>query len=426
MAKGNMLLGYARGSVGDVTFSRVKGQQVQKARNRNPKNPNTETQVLQRAKFAAAGCMHKLATSNLFKFAFEDKTERESDFNAFMRHNIRRAPWMQKQFTQLAFYPAFAPWEMSQGSLPSLSPAFVNRASSSDQWSLSVFSVDPDMSDYKKVSELSQYLIASGEDWREGDIVTFVAMISMGGDYPNSSYTPSKFDIGDVYDGWFITEQMIVSLSDETLLKDAVKGLDTAYAWDFSIGNTPLSGDDVAIAAAVIHSRITPDGLQVSTQELVLNSPAQTCYDYTTSDAYKAIILNDWNAAQKAVLEGGLAKKAGGSFEVLKVREDNSGVEFAPVNGKYKIPASLLNESNSYLYIECEIPSEVAQDSITISPAVTGLNFTAMNIDASGSIVQNFTGLLAVSSNQVQKWQGSSTDYVIKLGAVGSITITCV
>ena len=41
MAKGNMLMGYSRGSVGDVTFARIKGQQIARARNRNPKNPKT-------------------------------------------------------------------------------------------------------------------------------------------------------------------------------------------------------------------------------------------------------------------------------------------------------------------------------------------------------------------------------------------------
>lgn len=415
-----MLLGYARGSVGDVTFSRVKGQQVQKARNRNPKNPNTETQVLQRAKFAAAGCMHKLATSNLFKFAFEDKTERESDFNAFMRHNIRRAPWMQKQFTQLAFYPAFAPWEMSQGSLPSLSPAFVNRASSSDQWSLSVFSDDPDMSDYKKVSELSQFLIKSGDDWREGDIVTFVAMISMGGDYPNSSYTPSKFDIGDVYDGWFIIEQFIVSLSDETLLKDAVKGLDTAYAWDFSIGNTPLSGDDVAIAATVIHSRVTPDRLLVSTQELVLNSPAQVCYDYTTSDAYKAIILNDWNAASKAILEGSYAKVSTSlPFEITEVREDNHGITINRVDGAYTVSAATINAG--YLLVKFNSPSYVPVDQISISP---GLDEVRWNVGEPLS-PDRFEGQESVNTLSDVVYVAGTT-YTIKFGSVGSMVLKVV
>lgn len=48
MAKGNPLLGFARGSIGDITFWRQDGEQHSRARNRNPKNPQTPLQLLQR------------------------------------------------------------------------------------------------------------------------------------------------------------------------------------------------------------------------------------------------------------------------------------------------------------------------------------------------------------------------------------------
>lgn len=48
MSKGNLFLGMARGKVGDVVFSRVGGEQVARARNRSPKNPQTPLQLLQR------------------------------------------------------------------------------------------------------------------------------------------------------------------------------------------------------------------------------------------------------------------------------------------------------------------------------------------------------------------------------------------
>lgn len=54
MAKGNMFLGMSRGSVGDVTFYRGRGQQLARARNRNPKNPRSTAQVIQRMILATA------------------------------------------------------------------------------------------------------------------------------------------------------------------------------------------------------------------------------------------------------------------------------------------------------------------------------------------------------------------------------------
>lgn len=48
MSKGNLFLGFGRGKVGDVVFSHVNGEQVTRARNRKPKNPQTVLQLLQR------------------------------------------------------------------------------------------------------------------------------------------------------------------------------------------------------------------------------------------------------------------------------------------------------------------------------------------------------------------------------------------
>lgn len=48
MSKGNLFLGFARKSVGDVTFYRANGEQVARARNRNPKNPKSPLQLAQR------------------------------------------------------------------------------------------------------------------------------------------------------------------------------------------------------------------------------------------------------------------------------------------------------------------------------------------------------------------------------------------
>lgn len=54
MAKGNLFLGMARGKVGSVVFSRLEGQQVSRAYNRQVVNPKSVTQRIQRAVFATA------------------------------------------------------------------------------------------------------------------------------------------------------------------------------------------------------------------------------------------------------------------------------------------------------------------------------------------------------------------------------------
>lgn len=48
MAKGNLLLGYGRGKLGDLVLSHYAGEQISRARNRKPKNPKTTLQMIQR------------------------------------------------------------------------------------------------------------------------------------------------------------------------------------------------------------------------------------------------------------------------------------------------------------------------------------------------------------------------------------------
>ena len=60
MSKGNLFLGQARGSVGDVTFTHIAGQQVARARNRSPRNPRVPSQMLQRIVLNSASKAYSL------------------------------------------------------------------------------------------------------------------------------------------------------------------------------------------------------------------------------------------------------------------------------------------------------------------------------------------------------------------------------
>lgn len=60
MAKGNLFLGQARGSIGDVTFTHIAGQQVARARNRSPRNPRVPSQMLQRIVLNSASKAYSL------------------------------------------------------------------------------------------------------------------------------------------------------------------------------------------------------------------------------------------------------------------------------------------------------------------------------------------------------------------------------
>lgn len=70
MAKGNLFQGMGRGKVGDVVFSRLNGEQVSRVRNRHPKNPRTNKQLIQRAIMATTMAAYS-AGREIFDHSFQ-------------------------------------------------------------------------------------------------------------------------------------------------------------------------------------------------------------------------------------------------------------------------------------------------------------------------------------------------------------------
>lgn len=78
-----------RGKVGDVVFSRVGGQQVARARNRAPKNPQTNLQVLQRIMFATVGRAYSLV-SDIADHSFEGLQVGTPNQSRFIAMNVAK------------------------------------------------------------------------------------------------------------------------------------------------------------------------------------------------------------------------------------------------------------------------------------------------------------------------------------------------
>lgn len=87
MSKGNMLLGHARGKVGDLVFSRVNGQQVTRARAAVVKNPQTEAQMIQRILLNTVVQAYS-RMSEICDHSFEGVPNGQKSMNAFMRKNL--------------------------------------------------------------------------------------------------------------------------------------------------------------------------------------------------------------------------------------------------------------------------------------------------------------------------------------------------
>lgn len=297
-----MLLGQSRGSVGDVTFSRLKGQQIAKARNRNPHNPRTFRQSFIRAQFAAAVKFFTRGNQALFVYAFENKKSDQSDYNAFVSANVRRAPVISRRAFDNYDYPVLAPFVMSKGSL---TPVDVINNGTSVQ---AVFSVAMPATVPTTVGTLSAALIAGGE-YQEGDILTLVLITSSySGTYPSAEAD------GTGKPSWLI-KQLIIDSTSEATLADTIGMTAVAYGEEGAqVLSLSVAGISATLSAAtLIHTRPTSSGLKASTQELVLNGAASTAYEAAQQDAYQQSAVSSWmvdgtvDAQPEEILQGSIA-----------------------------------------------------------------------------------------------------------------------
>ena len=305
MAKGNMLLGMSRGSVGDVTFYRSGGSQRARARNRKPANPMTVRQQTQRAKFANAVKFHKQVTSNFFRFAYEDKKVNESDYNAFMRHNVGNSGFIGAKASKISSWPALGLWEVTAGSLPEISD--VSFSAVDAQISATIDAV---AGKYTTIGQLSAALIA-GNDWREGDIFTILVYnVSAAGSLPTVDTETDHIAKSSFC-------QFILSSTDTTPLTDVKLAIsDYEFKLFTDIATVGLVANDESAATsfttdlyqvAFIHSRNTAGGLLVSNATMVANKPQVITDALNESGTYYNAVLADWDAAAEAVLQGGAA-----------------------------------------------------------------------------------------------------------------------
>lgn len=109
MAKGNMLLGQARGSVGDIVFSRSNGKQIIKAKSSEVKNPQTKAQMIQRILMnTISQAYSKMA--EICDHSFEGIPAGQQSMSFFMQKNINLLRYTASEVNDLtAMAPCVTP-----------------------------------------------------------------------------------------------------------------------------------------------------------------------------------------------------------------------------------------------------------------------------------------------------------------------------
>ena len=321
MAKGNMFIGNGSGKVGNLVVATRAGEQITRVYQPRVANPKSYSQMLQRAKFANAVKFYKKAVQNFFKFAFEDKKKAESDYNAFMRHNVMNSALLIKGNVDDAYFPALGRWQMSSGSLPN---AFSIKRTEGKGFAF----VNDGIKANATIGDISSALI--GQGYHTGDIVTFVLI--------TSPVTYLDFDLTNLYDSglkqpeWLIV-QFAIDPKDTRAISQA-NYLGSRYgglgSWD---GNNLFVSDDGTIQWAVaggsvfpsweyqmaatccIVTRNTANGVLATNTSLFGN----TIFDKMLSDAegtdYENEVLVSWGAKEGAILKGSIATRSNAGTE---------------------------------------------------------------------------------------------------------------
>ena len=117
MAKGNMLLGYARGKVGDLVFTRRNGEQVTRPRVRVVNNPKTEGQQIQRMIFASVIAAYSRCKS-ICDHSFEGVKYGADSQAKFMSENLKRLRAYYAKYPDSASMVDLKPYEGMAFALP--------------------------------------------------------------------------------------------------------------------------------------------------------------------------------------------------------------------------------------------------------------------------------------------------------------------
>ena len=260
MAKGNLLLGTAGNSVGDVVMYRREGAQVSRVRVRKIKNPKTDAQSLQRAAFSPVAKFYS-PLAVVLERSFEGLSKMKS-YNKFLKTNIdlaRANGWLLPKGT--GFFPL--PYKLSQGTLPVMKYGIAGTNGAIILSSISLASQP------STIADLSAGFIFAG--YQDGDVVTLIA-VSGAADHMNEGFVP-------------VVGQFVVDSTSEVALTTALPMF--GFSWD--TGTTKFSiSTGSAIAGAVIVARFENDKWRRSSQKLAV---ASTLITAITAADYKAAAI---------------------------------------------------------------------------------------------------------------------------------------
>lgn len=260
-----MLLGLAKGKVGDLVFYRDGGEQRTRTRV-VPKNPRSAAQMGQRVRLANVPAFYRTMQA-IMKDSFSNRPSNQSGYNAFAKGAIEMSPFLTKEMA-LAGSVLPAPYMVSRGVISSL-PCETFVSNEQVYPALPLSNLPPNG---VTIGGFSRLIISQYPQLQDGDILTFIAI---------SFAVDEITDGADKYSAILGSAQFTLDTASTTVVTSS----DLVGSSEYFV--LPLNSAAENVAVTIIVSRGLSDGtLQTSTASLVLDEAASSLYEnYRTEQA---------------------------------------------------------------------------------------------------------------------------------------------
>ena len=262
MAILNGIIKKMTGSAGQLTFKTVNGQTVVSEKVTVVKNARTAGQQRQRMKWVNIIRMYS-GIAPLLKNGFEKKMAQQSDYNMFVRLNSAASPVYLTKSEADGGGCIAAPYQITQGSLPSIVIAGEGAEAQTD---IALGSLT--ISASTTVAEFAKAVVDNNADFDYGDQISFYDVLQRVNAETQIPYCQ------------FSASYVVLDKNSAVKLLDLVNKAGFA-----SVGGVLAHGEDEGDGVfAWVHSRYDGGKTRVSTQFLINNNSLLD--DYRSDDAY--------------------------------------------------------------------------------------------------------------------------------------------
>ena len=264
MAILNGILKKLNGSAGSLTFKQYAGQTVVSEKISVVKRSNTPMQMRQRTKWGNVIQMYK-GICPLINYGFESKPVGKSDYNMFIKVNMKGSDIYLTREEVAGGGCIAAPYQLTQGTLPSIVTVGEGDNVRTDI-SLGDLTIDAGTT----VKDFAQAVVNNNADYDYGDQISFFDVLQRVNAVTGIPYCQ------------FLATNVVLDKASEVKLLDMVSKYGFATVDGF-LGH--IEGEGAGVFAWV-HSRKSSAKTLVSTQSLI-NNNAEVIAEYSGAEAYK-------------------------------------------------------------------------------------------------------------------------------------------